>query len=145
MFRFAQPTYLYLLLLIPVLVAVFVIYRRTQKNRLRRFGDPNIIYQLMPEASPRRVRNKFILLMTAIMLIIFALAQPQFGAKLREVMREGVEIMFVVDVSNSMMATDLTPNRLARTKNAISRMVEQLGKDRVGMVDRKSTRLHSSH
>ena len=134
MFRFAQPIYLYLLLLIPVLVAVFVAYRRAQRKRLRRFGEPEIIGQLMPEASPRRVRNKFILLMIAMTLITFALAQPQFGAKLREVKREGVEIMFVVDVSNSMMATDLTPNRLARTKNAISRMVEHLGKDRVGMV-----------
>lgn len=134
MFRFAQPTYLYLLLLIPVMVAIFVVYRRAQKRRLMRFGQLSVISQLMPEASFRRVRNKFTLLMAAVALIVAALAQPQFGAKLREVKRDGVEIMLVVDVSNSMLAEDFAPNRLERTKNAIGRLIEQLGKDRVGMV-----------
>jgi len=134
MFRLAQPIYLYLLLLIPILIAVFVVYRRAQKRRLRRFGDLEVITQLMPEASAKRVRNKFILLMVAVSFIIAALAQPQFGAKLREVKREGVEIMLVVDVSNSMLAEDFPPSRLDRTKNAIGRLIEQLGKDRIGMV-----------
>lgn len=134
MFRFAEPQYLYLLIILPILVAVFVFYRRAQRKRLARFGDMEIIAQLMPEASPRRVRNKFILLLTVFALLIAALAQPQFGAKLREVKRSGVEIMLAVDVSRSMLAEDFKPNRLERTKNAVSRLVEQLEKDRVGMV-----------
>lgn len=134
MFRFAEPQYLYILIILPILVAVFVIYRRAQRKRLARFGDMEIIAQLMPEASPRRVRNKFILLMVVFALLIAALAQPQFGAKLREVKRSGVEIMLAVDVSRSMLAEDFKPNRLERTKNAVSRLVEQLEKDRVGMV-----------
>lgn len=125
---------MYILIILPILVAVFVIYRRAQRKRLARFGDMEIIAQLMPEASPRRVRNKFILLMVVFALLIAALAQPQFGAKLREVKRSGVEIMLAVDVSRSMLAEDFKPNRLERTKNAVSRLVEQLEKDRVGMV-----------
>lgn len=134
MFRFAEPQYLYILALIPILIAIFIVYRRAQRKRLARFGDLAIIAQLMPEASPRRVRNKFILLVAVFALLITALAQPQFGAKLREVKRSGVEIMLAVDVSRSMLAEDFKPNRLERTKNAVNRLVEQLEDDRVGMV-----------
>lgn len=134
MFRFAEPHYLYILILLPILIAIFIIYRHAQRKRLTRFGDLDIIKQLMPEASPRRIRNKFILLIIVFALLITALAQPQFGAKLREVKREGVEIMLAVDVSRSMLAEDFAPNRLERTKNAVTRLVEQLEKDRVGMV-----------
>lgn len=134
MFRFAEPQYLYLLVLLPILVVIFIVYRRAQRKRLARFGDMEIIRQLMPEASPRRVRNKFIILVIVFGLLITALAQPQFGAKLREVKREGVEIMLAIDVSRSMLAEDFKPNRLERTKNAANRLVEQLDKDRVGMI-----------
>ena len=134
MFRFAQPDYLWLLLSVPFAIVVYVLYRRAQKRRLARFGDPDVIRELMPEASPRRVRNKFVLTLLALSLMILALSQPQFGAKLREVTRKGVEIMLAVDVSNSMLAEDFAPNRLERTKNAVNRLIEQLDKDRVGMV-----------
>lgn len=134
MFRFAEPQYLYLLILLPVLVTIFIFYRRAQRRRLQRFGDMEIIGQLMPEASPKRVRNKFILLVVVFGLLIAALAQPQFGSKLREVKRKGIEIMLAVDVSRSMLAEDFKPNRLERTKNAASRLVEQLNDDRIGMI-----------
>lgn len=134
MFRFAEPQYLYLFILLPVLVTIFIFYRRAQKRRLQRFGDMAIIGQLMPEASPKRVRNKFILLVVVFGLMIAALAQPQFGSKLREVKRKGIEIMLAMDVSRSMLAEDFKPNRLERTKNAASRLVEQLEDDRVGMI-----------
>lgn len=134
MFRFAQPDYLWLLLLVPLAIVVYILYRRAQKRRLARFGDPDVIASLMPEASPKRVRNKFILTTIALTLMILALGQPQFGAKLHEVTRNGVEIMLAVDVSNSMLAEDFAPNRLERTKNAVNRLIEQLDKDRVGMV-----------
>lgn len=134
MFRFAEPGYLWLLWLLPVAVAIYVMYRRAQRRRLERFGDLDVIRVLMPEASPKRVRNKFVLTLCALALMVCALAQPQFGAKLQEVKRKGVEIMVAVDVSNSMLAEDFAPNRLERTKNAVGRLIEQLEKDRVGMV-----------
>lgn len=134
MFRFAEPTYLYLLFAIPLLVVIFIYYRKAQKRRLARFGDLHVISGLIPEASPRRVRNKFILILLASTLIIVALAQPQIGAKLREVKRSGVEIMLTVDVSRSMLAEDFAPNRLERTKNAVTQLIEKLDKDRVGMI-----------
>lgn len=134
MFRFAYPQFLYLLLLVPLAVGLFLLYRRAQRRRIIRFGDMQLLEQLMPEASHKRIRTKFILMSTALTLMIFALAQPQFGAKLQEMKREGVEIMLVVDVSNSMLAEDFAPNRLERTKNAVNRLIEQLDKDRVGMV-----------
>jgi Ca-activated chloride channel family protein len=134
MFRFARPEYLWLLVLVPIAVVVFVVYRRAQRRRLARFGDIDVIRELMPEASPRRVRNKFVLILGALTLMTLALGQPQFGAKLHEVKRKGVEIMLAVDVSNSMLAEDFAPNRLERTKNAVGRLIEQLDKDRVGMV-----------
>ncbi len=134
MFRFAETGYLWLLLLVPAAVGLFVLYRRATRRRLGRFGDMEVIGPLMPEASSRRVRNKFVLMTLALALMVTALAQPQFGAKLHEVGRKGVEIMLVVDVSNSMLAEDFQPNRLERTKAAVNRLIEQLDRDRVGMV-----------
>lgn len=134
MFRFAQPQFLYLLLLLPLTILIYIVYRRARTRRLARFGQAAIIAQLMPEASPRRIRNKFVIIAMALTVLVAALAQPQFGAKLQEVKRSGVEIMLAIDVSNSMMAEDFAPNRLERTKNAVSRLVEQLNEDRVGMV-----------
>ena len=134
MFRFESPAYLYLLVLIPMLVILYWIYVRNRIRRLERFGNLATLMQLMPEASPKRVRNKFVLVMTAMFFMIFALARPQFGSKLKEVTRKGVELMIAVDVSNSMLAQDFKPNRLERTKYAISRLIEGMDQDRVGMI-----------
>ena len=134
MFRFAQPEYFYLLALIPALVAVYLLRLRARSRALERFGDPQTVAQLMPEASPKRVRNKFILYTLALLSIIVGLARPQFGSKLREVTRQGVEIMLAVDVSNSMLAQDFEPSRLERTKFAIDRLTQQLSEDRLGLI-----------
>lgn len=134
MFRFGIPEYLWFLVLIPLLIAVYWLYTRARKKRLERFGNPETIRQLMPEASPKRERNKFGLLLVAIALVCVALARPQFGSKLREVSGRGVEIMIAVDVSNSMLAEDFEPNRLERTKFAIDRLIEQLREDRIGII-----------
>lgn len=134
MFRFGAPDYLYLLILIPLLVAVYVLYTLTRKRRLARFGNPETLRALMPEASTQRVRNKFILVLIAVGLICVALARPQFGSKLREVTRHGIEILIAVDVSNSMLAQDFEPNRLERTKFALERLIEQLQEDQVGII-----------
>lgn len=125
---------LYLLLLIPAMVGIFMFAVKARRKRMERFGQLETLSQLIPEASPRRVRNKFILLLCSVACIIFALARPQFGSKLKEVTREGIELMFVVDVSNSMLAEDFQPSRLERTKFAITRLLEGLNQDKVGLI-----------
>ncbi len=134
MFRFATPEYFYLLLVLPLLVILYLYAMRCRRQALDRFGLRNTLRELMPEASPRRVRNKFILFVIAWGLIVGALARPQFGSKLKEETRRGIEIMLAVDVSNSMLAQDFEPNRLERTKYAISRLTEQLTEDRIGLI-----------
>ncbi|MCD8103240.1 MAG: VWA domain-containing protein [Alistipes sp.] len=134
MFRFGTPNMLYLLLLVPAMVCAFVLSVRARRRRLERFGQLDTLKSLIPDASPPRIRNKFILFICAVTLIIVALARPQFGSKLKESTAEGIEIMFVVDVSNSMLAQDFEPNRLERTKFAITRLLESLEDDRVGLV-----------
>lgn len=134
MFRFAEPQYFYLLLLLPVLVVGFILYRRDQRRRAAIFAQAELLAPLAVEASPKRVRTKFVLILVAIALIVTALAQPQLGAKLGVNKGRGSEIMLAVDVSQSMLAEDFKPSRLERTKNAINRLLEKLDKDRVGMV-----------
>ncbi|MDR0955240.1 MAG: VWA domain-containing protein [Rikenellaceae bacterium] len=134
MFRFGTPDAFWLLLLVPGLVAAYWGYVRARRRRLARFGNPETIAQLMPEASPRRIRRKFTLILLAVVAVVVALARPQFGSKLKEVSSRGVEIMIAVDVSNSMLAEDFQPSRLERTKLAIDRLIEQLREDRIGLI-----------
>jgi Ca-activated chloride channel family protein len=125
---------LYLLAIIPLLALLFYAASRARLRRLRRFGDRETVEGLMPGASPRRVRNKFTLYLCAVGLLIIALARPQFGSKLKEQNMSGVEIMFVVDVSNSMLAQDFEPSRLERTKYSIIHLLDDLHQDRVGLI-----------
>lgn len=134
MFKFATPEYLYLLALIPVLAGVYIFAAHGRRKRLERFGKSATLRTLMPDASPRRMRNKFILWLLALVCLVFAMARPQTGSKLKEVKREGVEIMLAIDVSNSMLARDFEPNRLERTKYAVMRLLEGLSEDKVGVI-----------
>ena len=101
---------------------------------MARFGNPELLRELMPDFSRGRIRLKAALFIAAYMLLVIAAARPQFGSKLREEHSRGVEMMLVVDVSNSMMAEDFEPNRLERTKYAIGKLFESLQQERVGMV-----------
>ena len=134
MFRFANPQYLWLLLAIPALVLIFWAAAARRRKRLARFGNPGVLEELMPEVSTGRTALKFILFCTAAVLLILAVARPQFGSKLREEKAQGVEMMLVVDVSNSMLAEDFEPNRLERTKYAINKLFDGLRQDRVGLI-----------
>ena len=134
MFRFANPQYLWLLLAIPALVLIFWAAAARRRKRLARFGNPGVLEELMPEVSTGRTALKFILFCTAVVLLILAVARPQFGSKLREEKAQGVEMMLVVDVSNSMLAEDFEPNRLERTKYAINKLFDGLRQDRVGLI-----------
>ncbi len=134
MFRFANPQFLYLLALAPAMWLLYVIASRRRRSRLAKFGDAEILKMLMPNLSRGRVRFKLMLYIVALVFLSLALSRPQFGSKLREERAQGVEMMLVVDVSNSMLAEDFEPNRLERTKFAISRLFERMNQDRVGLV-----------
>ena len=134
MFRFANSEYLYLLLLIPVLAIIYALVARRRRHLLAKFGNLELLQGLMPDFSRGRLRLKFVLYLLALACIIVAAARPQFGSKLREEKSKGVEMMLVVDVSNSMLAEDFEPNRLERTKYAIGKLFEGLRQERVGLV-----------
>jgi Ca-activated chloride channel family protein len=134
MFRFANIEYLWGLLLIPLLALFFVWSRISRRRALKKFGQQEILGQLMPYSSGTRPVVKFIILMLALVFFIVGIARPQFGSKLKTEKREGVELMIALDVSNSMMAEDIQPNRLERAKRAISRLVDRLKDDKIGLI-----------
>uniref|UniRef100_UPI004057B9B1 VWA domain-containing protein n=1 Tax=Alistipes sp. TaxID=1872444 RepID=UPI004057B9B1 len=134
MFRFAHPHYLWLLLSVPLLLILYALVQRAMRRRIARFGHLETVRFLMPDRSVGRPRLKLLLLLLALTLMILSAARPQFGSKLKEEKAEGIEMMLVVDVSNSMLAEDYEPSRLDRTKYAIGRLFEGLKQDRVGMV-----------
>lgn len=135
MFRFAEPLFLLILaVVVPVMVLLFWVYRKRQRRMQALFADAALLRQLSPMVSTKRVRYKFSLVTLAIGLVLLALAQPQFGSKLMEKKSRGVEIIIATDVSNSMLAEDFKPNRLERTKNAISQLLTQLTDHRVGLI-----------
>lgn len=134
MFRFANSEYLYLLLLIPLLAILYALLARRRRHLLAKFGNLELLKGLMPDFSRGRLRMKFVLYLLAFACVVLAAARPQFGSKLREEKAKGVEMMLVVDVSNSMLAEDFEPNRLERTKYAIGKLFEGLQQERVGLV-----------
>lgn len=134
MFRFAHPYYLWLLVLVPALLVIYLLVQYRMRRRMERFGNPNTLRPLIADRSVGRPRLKFLLLLLAFVLLILSAARPQFGSKLKEERARGIEMMLVVDVSNSMLAEDYEPTRLDRTKYAIGRLFEGLEQDRVGLV-----------
>lgn len=134
MFRFEEPTYLYLLLLIPLLLGLYVYSVWRSRRNLRTYGDPELLAQLMPSLSKSRPNFKFCLLLAAVALFCVLLARPQFGAKLETVKREGVEVMIALDISNSMLCQDVQPSRLEKSKRLISQLVERMENDKVGLI-----------
>lgn len=134
MFRFASPLYLYLLLLIPVLTAIYMLVQFRMKRQVKKFGDPELMRQLMPDVSPLRRHVKFVLMMLALGLLAVVLARPQYGTRNEEVKRSGIEVAIAVDVSNSMLCRDVSPSRLEKSKMIVSKLVEQFDEDKVGLV-----------
>lgn len=134
MFRFAYPAALWLLILIPLVVALYGVAAVRRRRRLARFGESTTLRALMPDYSKGRNVVKMLLLLLSLFFLVIAVARPQFGSKLKEEKSEGIEMMLVVDVSNSMLAEDFEPSRLERTKYAIGKLFEGLKQDRVGLV-----------
>jgi Ca-activated chloride channel family protein len=134
MFRFENINILFFLLAIPLLYVGYYLYLKNFKSRLKKYGNPQLIRQLAPQFSTSRPFFKFTTLMLVLFLLIIALARPQFGSKLKEIKREGIELVIALDVSNSMMAEDIAPNRLARAKQAINTLVTKMNDDKIGLI-----------
>ena len=133
-FRFENPEFLYALLLIPILLIIWYISIKTQKKSWTKFGDIDLINKLMPDVSYKRKNWRFILFSIALGSLIIALANPQLGSKLEKVKRKGIDMIIAIDISNSMLAEDIKPNRLTRAKRAISKLVDNLQGDRIGII-----------
>ena len=134
MFRFEDPIYLYLLVLIPILAFIRFYAIGKRRKRLKKFGDPELLKSLMPDVSRLRPELKFWLLIAALALLICMLARPQLGTKISREKRNGIEAMIALDISNSMKAEDVVPSRLDKSKMLIERMVDNFTKDKVGLV-----------
>lgn len=134
MFRFEEPAYLYLLLLLPVLAALYLYSNYRRRRAIRKFGDPELMAQLMPDASRYRPDVKFSIVLMAIGLFSLLLARPQFGSKLETVKRQGIEVMIALDISNSMLAEDVQPSRLEKAKRLVAQLVDRMQNDKVGMI-----------
>ena len=134
MLIFAKESYLLLLLLIPFLLIGYGLLRRARLRRLRRFGDEALVRELMPSWSGAKGWIRMVLFCLAFFFFVIGIARPQIGAKLSERKTKGAEIMICLDVSNSMLARDYSPDRLERAKLAISRIVDRLQEDRIGLI-----------
>ena len=132
MLIFANQQYLFLLLLVPLMPLLYALVRWLRKRRLSRIGDPALVKQLIPSWSGAKGWVRLVLFDLAFAFFVVGLARPQIGAKLQERETRGAEIMICLDVSNSMLARDYSPNRLERAKLAISRITDKLQEDRIG-------------
>lgn len=134
MFRFANIELLWLLLTIPAFIAAHIWMTARKRRELAKFGDPALVSSLAPNASRIRPHVKFGILMLALVLLILAAARPQYGQKEQTVKRQGIEVMIALDISNSMLAEDVAPNRLDRAKQMLSKLIDKMTDDKVGLV-----------
>lgn len=132
--KFANPEYFYLLIIIPVLLAIYIYSNYRKRERLKLYGNVELLKSLMPDVSNIRPGIKFILALLAATLLIVALARPQFGSKKETVTRQGIETVITLDISNSMLAEDISPNRLEKAKKIISQLIDKFENDKVGLI-----------
>lgn len=133
-FRLQNPQMLHLLYIIPLMIVFYVLSLNTKNKALNRFAKPSLLHYLVPDFRAGKKLTRFLLFHFAIAFFVVGLANPQMGSKIAEGKQEGVDIMIALDVSNSMLAEDLKPNRLQRAKLAIEKLVNRLGGDRVGII-----------
>ena len=134
MINFAQAQYLFLIFLIPVFFVIQAVLLRLRRRKIRKFGDEKLVEQLMPSYSKSKVWVRLTLFSIGFFFFAIGLSRPQIGARLKEQEIKGAEIIIAMDVSNSMLAEDYSPNRLDRAKLAVSRLVDKLRDDRIGLV-----------
>lgn len=134
MFRFENPEYLWLLLTVPAMALIRLFADKWRQKRLRRFGDMRLVARLMPDVSAKRSYLKFTLYVSAMALVAVMLARPQMGAKVSTENRNGIETIICVDISNSMLAEDVVPSRLEKTKLLVENLVDNFTNDKIGLV-----------
>ncbi len=132
--KFASPEYFYLLIVLPLILAVYIYSNYRRRKNLKLYGDVQLLKNLMPDVSVYRPGIKFWLSLAALALLIVALARPQFGSKKETITRQGIEAVIALDISNSMMAEDIAPNRLEKAKKIISRLIDKFENDKVGLI-----------
>ena len=134
MYQFDNPYFLYLALIIPLLVIINLIYMFWRKKIQDSYSDSELLKIISPNRSNFKLNLKLIIECIAILFLSIGLANPKIGTELKSINREGVDIVFAIDVSKSMLAEDVAPNRLLRSKRIISEIINSLSSDRVGIV-----------
>lgn len=134
MFRFANPEYLYLLFILPILVVGFILLNMQKLKSVKKLGDLKLIKRLMPELSLKRSYLKFWLIFAVIVFGIIVVARPQFGTKIEKIDKKGIELVIAIDVSNSMLARDVNPDRLSKAKQILTRIIDERKNDKVAIV-----------
>ncbi|WP_318343759.1 VWA domain-containing protein [Flagellimonas baculiformis] len=134
MIQFDEKIYFYLLAIIPIMVLAFLMLQIWKKKTQRRFADPKLLKRLAPDRSSFKSTLKLILFLLGLSFLVLGLVNPKIGTKLETVKREGVDIVFALDVSKSMLAEDIAPNRLEKGKRIVSEIINQLASDRIGII-----------
>lgn len=134
MIKFAHIEYLWLLVLVPIFIVLYILINRNLTKKLNKLGNKQLLETLIPQRSSGKKWGKFILTILAFISLIFALANPLIGTKQEKVKRKGIDIIIALDLSKSMLAEDLSPSRLERSKKFISSMIEEMKSDRVAFI-----------
>ena len=134
MYQIEEPIYFYYFAIIPVIIVVFLLAFWWKKSTQKKFTDKSLLEKLAPNASTFKSVLKLVFLVISISFLVISLVNPKMGTKLKTVKREGVDVVFALDVSKSMLAEDIAPNRLEKAKQIISKIIDKLGSDRVGII-----------
>jgi len=134
MYQLEEPKYFYFFISIAILIAMYFLVSLWKRKKQREFADLDLLNKLSPEKSKFKPILKIIIIILGLSFLIFALVNPKMGTQLKTVKRQGVDIVFALDVSKSMLAEDIAPNRLEKAKQIISKIVDKLGSDRVGII-----------
>mgnify|MGYP000283008358 CR=1 FL=1 len=134
MYKLEEPIYFYLLAIVPAMIVIFLLVLWWKKRAQRKFSNPDLLKRLAPNSSIFKSTLKLIMLLLGVSFLVISLVNPKMGSKLKTVKREGVDVVFALDVSKSMLAEDIAPNRLEKAKQIISKIIDKLGSDRVGVI-----------
>ncbi len=134
MYRLEEPTYFILFGILPILVVIYLLVFWWKKRTQKKFASVGLLNKIAPNTSTFKPFLKLVFLLIGLSFLIISLVNPKMGTKLKTVKREGVDIVFALDVSKSMLAEDIAPNRLEKAKQIISKIIDKLGSDRIGII-----------
>lgn len=134
MFRFEEPFYLYTIILVPLVLGLFFLLLKWKEARLNRFGDQEVVQRLMPEWSQKREWFKMSLFSTSLLFLLIAMANPQWGTRKQKVKAKSADIVIALDISQSMLATDISPSRMDRAKRFSTQLIKSLKGERLGLI-----------